>query len=294
MIIQGNAEGLPLGDGTIDCVVTSPPYWGLRSYLTGELKGLELGQERTPELYVSRLVGMFAEVRRVLKPSGTAWVVIGDCWAADGKLPEWGGKHAGYCGDNLRQGRSKRVTGLKQKDLVGIPFMLGFALRAAGWWFRNVEIWCKTNGMPRSVRDRASGMHEYVLMLTKGQRYYYDYEAVKVPGSMNGHGKAQAREELKSWPAGKQRGHRNRWSWRCLATAQYRGPHYAVFPAALIEPYVVASCPVGGVVLDPFAGTGVTVAVAERLARKGIGVELSWEYCGLAMERLRGKQLGCV
>lgn len=353
MIIQGSAERLPLGDGTVDCCVTSPPYWGLRSYLPVDsgLKGLELGQERTPELYVSRLVGMFEEVRRVLKPQGTAWVVIGDCWATGagkvGKCPgggaqgeQWAGRGAytransGKSAYRMPVGPTTQpnrlpLEGYKSKDLVGIPFMVGFALRAAGWWWRNVEIWCKTNGMPGPGRDRATVMHEYILMLTKRARCYYDYEAVKVPASMNGHDrigarKGRAREGLKSWPAGerngirrdKQRGHsrlhagfnarwdameklaqcsgyRNRWSWRCLATAQYRGPHYAVYPEDLIEPYVLASCPVGGVVLDPFGGTGVTVAVAERLGRKGIGIELNWEYCGLGLERLRGKQIGC-
>lgn len=454
-LLRGDARALPLADGSVQCVVTSPPYWGLRDYglppsvwggeehehewgamergkradllpadqtssagrlgttaesnkgaldggrfcACGAWKGT-LGLEPTPELYVAHLVEVFREVRRVLRDDGTCWVNLGDSYANDGK---WGGETGGkqaYLPDARRgNGREKRTTGLKPKDLVGIPWRVAFALQADGWWLRSDIIWSKPNPMPESVTDRPTKAHEYLFLLSKAARYYYDAEAIKEPAvypagpnapdkiaSPFGQGytrRAGKNELMADQPGSAARkvvglnarydereaagiyahGLRNRRSVWTIATEPYPEAHFATFPEKLVEPCILAgtsergACPACGApwtreverqkppanvftkrnapsdgmvysgsvhegewkghgqklqnwlnehppqsigwsttcahdadpvpcrVLDPFAGSGTTVAVAERLGRTGIGVELKPEYLALAQRR---------
>jgi DNA modification methylase len=168
-----------LADESVDCVVTSPPYWGLRDYAVAG----QLGLESTPQLYVDAMVNVFREVRRVLRKDGTAWVNMGDSYANDGK---WGGASGGkqlYLGEDncKRVGRNKRLTGLKPKDLVGVPWRLAFALQDDGWWLRQDIIWAKPNPMPESITDRCTKAHEYIFLLSKAERYHYDADAIRTP-----------------------------------------------------------------------------------------------------------------
>lgn len=311
-----------LPDASVQTCITSPPYWGLRNYgVDGQI-----GMEPTPEAYVERLVSVFREVRRVLRDDGTAWVVMGDSYANDAK---WGGSTGGKHAKALHGqpvGRGKRQTGLKPKDLVGIPWRVAFALQADGWWLRSdvieeVElycpcgcgfsleeriwryapdrdlIWAKNNAMPESVTDRPTRSHEYVFLLAKAERYYYDAEAIHeapqgdgrkrgpksvrtttgVPGQ-SPHGGLQKQDKQRA------QGRNKRDVWT-VATRPYAGAHFATFPEALVEPMILAGCPVGGTVLDPFAGSGTTLAVANQLGRHAIGIELNPKYVALIHER---------
>ena len=248
------------------------------------------------ECYVCRMVVVFREVRRVLADDATLWLNLGDSYANDGK---WGGKTGGkqaYLGDNNRKqvGRGKRITGLKPKDLIGIPWMVAFALRADGWYLRQDIIWSKPNPMPESVTDRCTKAHEYIFMLTKSQKYYFDNEAIKEPCVTNDN-TVRDREttRLNNTPGRKRMGglttnnyeSRNKRSVWTVTTNPYKGAHFATFPSALIEPCILAGCPVGGTVLDPFFGSGTTGEVSEKLGRKWVGIELNPQYERLAKER---------
>ena len=303
-IIQGDCiEGLrTLPDASVHCCVTSPPYWGLRDYGHDG----QIGLESTPEAYVARMVEVFREVRRVLRDDGTCWVNLGDSYASQG------GAHGGR-GDNQSGVGAKRVHdagggdkssrvapgGLKPKDLVGIPWRVAFALQADGWYLRQDIIWHKPNPMPESVRDRCTKAHEYVFLLTKSERYYYDAEAVSeaaatagqkglgfYPGRAGAMGRKPSGNEAKDPLEGTRPTVRNRRSVWTVTTKPYSGAHFAVMPAALVEPCIKAGCPEGGTVLDPFAGSGTTLAVAAELGRSGIGCELNPEYIKLAEERI--------
>jgi DNA modification methylase len=288
-------RGLP--DNLVDCCVTSPPYWGFRDYgVTGQI-----GFERTPEEFQAALEKVFAEVFRVLKPSGTLWLNLGDVYANDGK---WGGETGGkqsYLSDNDRKrvGREKRVTGLKGKDLVGIPWRLAFSLQAAGWYLRSDIIWHKPNVMPENVNDRPTKAHEYLFLMSKSERYFYNSEAIQEPSiSDHGSGNGFKREARSSYMNGNGlrgndepwrpngMGTRNKRSVWTIPTQPFPEAHFATFPTALVRPCILAGCPAGGVVLDPFMGSGTTVAVARSLQCKGIGIELNADYIGLAMKRL--------
>jgi DNA modification methylase len=321
MLIQGDARALPLRDACVQCVITSPPYWGLRDYAVPG----QIGLEATPDEYVTHLLEVFAEVWRVLRDDGTVWLNLGDCYANDGK---WGGETGGkqaYLPDNDRQrvGRSKRLTGLKSKDLVGIPWTVAFALRADGWYLRSDIVWHKPNSMPESVTDRPTRAHDYVFLLTKGERYWYDAAAIRTPFAESTLSQFERRYEglgLKDYAAAgvqnpsdikrritdKQRGHsrrhagfNDRWDampkveqqmngankrtvWT-IPTASYEGPHYATFPEALVEPCMLAGSRLGDLVCDPFIGTGTVGEVAERFSRRWVGVDLT--YQALARER---------
>jgi DNA modification methylase len=281
----------------------------------------QLGLEKTPEEYISKMVAVFAEVRRVLRDDGTLWLNIGDSYANDGK---WGGSTGGKHAASLHGepiGRAKRDTGLKPKDLVGIPWMLAFALRADGWYLRQDIIWAKSNPMPESVQDRCCKSHEYLFLLTKSAKYYFDHEAIKEPcvkgfagltfteGKTGEHqlGRASTkprigadRKELRSdiesrhrseipggqsleASPGETRNKRDVWT---VATQPYKEAHFATFPPKLIEPCILAGCPVGGVVLDPFAGSGTTGVVALRHGRDFLGIELNPGYIALAHKRI--------
>ena len=270
--------------------VTSPPYFGLRDY------GHEgqIGLEQTPEQYIAAMVEVFRCVRDVLADDGTLWLNIGDSYANDGK---WGGssggKHAKALHGNTSIGRTKVTTGLKPKDLIGIPWMLAFALRADGWYLRQDIIWHKPNPMPESVRDRCTKAHEYIFLLSKSDRYFFDSEATK-EDAVRGHagsdfrkGKTAIHQENRVSQAERtDDGKRNRRSVWTVATRPYKGAHFATFPPALIEPCILAGSRRGDIVLDPFMGSGTTAAVALQHGRQYLGCELNAEYGALQAERI--------
>ena len=294
---QSNASELPVDDESIDCVVTSPPYWGLRDYGVDE----QIGLESTPEKYVENMVNVFREIKRVLKSSGTVWLNIGDSYvsnpiSANGANEVRSNEETG----GLQKGYSRRVTyrggTLKPKDLVGIPWMVAFALRADGWYLRSDIIWNKPNPMPEPVKDRPTKSHEYIFLLTKSPTYYYDADAIREPldtplhkpGNKTAYGVVMrtdfgtdAMDRVWGNPSG-----RNKRSVWTVNTHPYPDAHFATFPEKLVEPCILAGSPLGGTVLDPFVGSGTTLAVAQRLGRNGIGTDISSEYLALASKRL--------
>lgn len=306
-ILQGDALTVlreRFADESVQCCVTSPPYWGLRDY---HVLG-QLGLEPTPEEYVTNLVDVFREVRRVLKPDGTLWLNLGDSYAGSGKGRNADGTRTDFSGLSGASGGCidgvqpiyKNIAGLKPKDLVGIPWRVAFALQADGWYLRSDIIWHKPNSMPESVTDRPTKAHEYLFLLSKRERYYYDAEAIAEPmnfperrynpdtaqqkcskvGTRLQGGLHDGRERYGNPDIG-----RNKRSVWTIATQPYLGAHFATFPEALVEPCILAGCPVGGLVLDPFAGSGTTIAVAQRLWRCGVGIELNADYVALAEAR---------
>ena len=271
LLINSDAViGMQLFDaGLFDCCVTSPPYYGLRDYgIAGQI-----GHEKSPDEYVARLVEVFREVKRVLKGSGTLWLNLGDSYISNAATAKGRTAFESERGSDTPtinqkyQGRvAYRGDGLKPKDLIGIPWRVAFALQADGWWLRQDIIWAKPNPMPESVKDRCTKAHEYLFLLTKNQRYYYDADAVKEP---------------KADPAG-----RNRRSVWTVPTQPYKEAHFATFPELLIEPCILAGCPVSGVVLDPFAGAATTGVVALKANRDFAGIELNPAYIAMAERRL--------
>jgi DNA modification methylase len=289
-------EILPtLGDGSVQCCVTSPPYWGLRDYGTAG----QLGLERTPEQYVENMVAVFREVRRVLRNDGTLWLNLGDSYANDGK---WGGssggKHVSALHGESGIGRGRRQTGLKPKDLVGIPWRVAFALQADGWWLRQDIIWHKPNPMPESVTDRCTKSHEYLFLLSKSARYYFDAKAIAEPASYTeGSGNmnksayvvaAQTDPKMRT-KAGLAdigpREFRNLRSVWTIPTEPTKEAHFATFPQALVSPCVLVGSRVGDTVLDPFFGSGTVGEVCERLGRQWIGCELNPQYIAISSRR---------
>ncbi len=285
-------------DRSVNCCVTSPPYWGLRDYgVSGQL-----GLEPTPEAYVAKMVEVFREVRRVLRDDGTLWLNLGDSYNTSGTRQGngLGGMHGDGEGTSHRAGYRGAFVGLKQKDLVGIPWRVAFALQADGWWLRQDIIWAKPNPMPESVTDRCTKSHEYVFLMAKSERYFYDADAVKEvaetkpharggtheslggPMDRGGHSQYDAAHQSRVWGDGT----RNRRSVWQISTRPYKGAHFATFPPALIEPCIKAGCPVGGVVLDPFGGSGTTGRVANDLGRNAVLCELNPKYVDLIRERL--------
>lgn len=312
MIIQGDALEVlkTLEDESINCCVTSPPYYNLRDY------GCEgqIGLEKTPEEYIQKLVEIFREVRRVLKKDGTLWVNIADSYAGSGKGRCKDGKAKRETFSKIQRGNEGSIGGVltktkstscKPKDLIGIPWMLAFALRADGWYLRQDIIWHKPNPMPESVKDRCTKSHEYIFMLSKSQKYYFDSDAIKEPAVTyedlkrrvrNGHGEwknkkaattyavsgtGRSREELYS--KGGKRNKRDVWT---VTTKSFKGAHFATFPPDLIEPCIMAGCPEGGAVLDPFGGSGTTGMVAKQNGRDFVLIELSKEYVEICKERV--------
>jgi DNA modification methylase len=301
--------GVP--DGTVQTCVTSPPYWGLRDYgVDGQL-----GLERTPEEFVVAMVEVFAEVRRVLRDDGTLWLNIGDSYSrsAGHRQGNFGRKPRA---DGFRDTR-KLPPGLKDKDLVGIPWMLAFALRADGWYLRRDIIWSKPNPMPESVTDRPTSAHEYVFLLTKSPRYFYDHKAVAEPAAYTSdrrpsgwadegphdalsHNRGKVRKKHSPRPAVDTRGgnqgngslpfdpkKRNKRSVWTIATRPYPDAHFATFPPKLIEPMILAGSQPGDLVLDPFSGAGTTGVVALRHGRRYLGIELNPEYVEMSKIRIR-------
>ena len=279
-----------LPDDSVQTCVTSPPYWGLRDY------GVEgqIGLESTPDEYVARLVRVFEEVRRVLKPDGTLWLNLGDSYANDGKWGgSTGGKHAGGLHGNTNAGRGKKTTGLPPKNLIGIPWRVAFALQAAGWTLRQDIVWHKPNPMPAPVTDRCVSAHEYLFLLSKSERYHFDHVAIREPAtgrsSGNGFDRAErvslgGRGDPTPFEGVELRNKRSVWT---VGTSPYRGAHFATFPPQLIEPCVLAGSRPGDIVLDPFAGTGTTGIVALKEGRRFVGVELNPAYAEMAEQRSR-------
>ncbi len=252
--------------------VTSPPYYGLRNY-GGEED--QIGQEQSPEEYIENLVEVFREVRNVLTDDGTLWLNIGDSYY--NYRPGRGQGLVKQTVSNTKQDlpdvcprRGNRLPGLKEKDLIGIPWMLAFALRADGWYLRQDIIWHKPNPMPESVRDRCTKSHEYIFLFSKSQNYYFDVDAIK-ESTVDGKG-------LK----------RKKTVWE-VKTKPYKGAHFAVYPPELIEPCIKAGSEEGDTVLDPFMGSGTTALVSKSLQRHYIGCELHEEYGKLIQTRLSEK-----
>jgi DNA modification methylase len=292
-----------LPDCSVNCCITSPPYYGLRDYgVAGQI-----GLEETPEKYVQKLVDVFREVSRVLKDDGTLWLNLGDSyWNNFG-----GGSPSCSTGNRealKARGRHNKPKSdiYKIKDLIGIPWMVAFALRADGWYLRQDIIWHKPNPMPESVKDRCTKSHEYVFLMSKSKKYYYDADAIKEPQADVSMARAKRGvSDDNKWTDGAAgqtphsiSQHRNNDQNRCVSetrnkrsvwtvnTSPCKEAHFATFPKKLIEPMILAGCPKGGVVLDPFIGSGTTGMVAVSLQRKYIGIELNKEYC----EEIAGKR----
>ena len=288
-----------LPDASVHCCVTSPPYWGLRDYgVDGQL-----GLEETPQQFVAGMCAVFEEVRRVLRPDGVCWVNMGDSYASHGA--GGAGKELAYMPANAERRARKAPDGLKPKDLVGIPWRLAFALQDAGWWLRSDCIWHKPNPMPESVTDRPTKAHEYVFLLTKSARYFYDEAAVRVEYSEKSgpqlarpymgmscpdyaKGRAQDPSETKRrcMESMERRGGANLRTVWTIPTQPFAGSHFATFPEALAERCIRAGCPEDGTVLDPFAGSGTTGAVALKLGRRFVGIELNPAYAEMARQRI--------
>lgn len=279
--------------------VTSPPYYGLRDYGHDG----QIGLEETPEQYISAMVEVFRCVWDVLEDDGTLWVNIGDSYAGNNSRASNNGR-AGF-GNPREKVVNRTGEGLKTKDLIGIPWMLAFALRADGWYLRQDIIWHKPNPMPESVQDRCTKAHEYIFLLSKSQKYYYDHDSIKEPLK----GEPEARDKnAEGYQADYAKGDRfskgervfgadgmaNKRSVWSVPVKPYTGAHFAVFPSELIEPCILAGAPVGGVVLDPFMGSGTTAQVAQDLGRKYIGCELNPAYEKLQKKRTAQKSLDLV
>jgi DNA modification methylase len=303
LIVGDSRVILPtLQDCSIDCCITSPPYFGLRDYgINGQI-----GLEPTPEAFVAKMVGVFREVRRVLRDDGTLWLNLGDSYnsAASGQNGISGMLEAGKpcAGNGTTAGRRSLLENLKPKDLIGIPWRVAFALQADGWYLRQDIIWHKPNPMPESVRDRCTKAHEYIFLLSKSERYFFDSEAMKEPSVTpadlqvakrnKAPHKGQRDSGMRETTGGfdkitKVYETRNRRSVWTVATRPYKGAHFATFPPALIEPCVLAGSRPGDVVLDPFMGSGTTAAVAKQHGRQYIGCELNEAYWPLQEERIR-------
>ena len=306
-----------LPSDSVDCCVTSPPYYGLRDYgVAGQI-----GLEETPDAYISELVGVFREVRRVLKPTGTLWLNLGDSYAGAN-----GSGSQGVTGQRAsRTFTASTIPKLgKPKDLLMIPARVALALQSDGWWLRSEIIWAKPNPMPESVTDRPTSAHEKIYLLAKSERYFFDSDAVAEPAIYHGltgqdpsgfknpeNFNGKHKDGYRSNRSDKQRGHgrrhqgfnerwdameraeqcsgmrniRNVWT---IATQPFSEAHFATFPPSLIEPCIKAGSPKGGTVLDPFGGAGTTGLVADRFERNAILIELNPEYAVMAERRIRG------
>lgn len=328
-IITGNTIEIlkELPDCSADCCITSPPYFGLRDYgVDGQL-----GLEDTVEDYINKLTNIFKEVRRVLKDDGTLWLNMSDSYAGSTKGRKKDGRHSNeasksgnYYGTFNDRLQYKKIPGYKNKDLMGIPWLLAFTLRNDGWYLRQDIIWEKPNAMPESVKDRCTKSHEYIFLFSKQAKYYFDYAAIKepavgfnnippagskgafTPNSRLRKGNSRTFRGSGAYTKGQSfnnsaeitreshgnneniTGLRNKRSvWR-VATQGYREAHFATFPEKLIEPCVLAGSKEGGIVLDPFLGSGTTSVVAKKHNRGFIGIELNPEYVEMAKRRLEG------
>ncbi len=303
-----------LPDESVHCMVTSPPYWGLRDYgVAGQI-----GLEHDVLYYVATIKAVFAEVRRVLRSDGTAWINLGDTYCPEnrgenakprsfeGYAPQLQGTHF-HADVPTRKSMilATKASGIKRKDLCGIPWRVAFALQADGWWLRQDIIWSKPNPMPESVTDRCTKAHEYLFLMSKSERYYFDQDAIAEPAVRAGlvlhsYGTGakdradvsetndrRTRIGLANWNQAQPDTRNKRSVWE-VSTSPYPDAHFATFPPSLIEPCIKAGCPKGGTVLDPFGGAGTTGLVADRLGRNAILIELNPEYAAMAERRIRG------
>ena len=286
-------------DASVDCIVTSPPYFNQRDYgVVGQL-----GLEKTVGGYIESMVGVFRAAQRVLKPTGTCWIVMGDSYAHRGPGSRDAARWPKQSRNDHPLPHNTRSPGGKLKALLGVPWRLALALGDDGWLLRSEVIWNKPNALPSSVKDRPSTSHETVFMLSKTPAYYYDYKAILEPFSAasrpNEVYTGQATKDYKASGAQNPsdtkrrilasmaaRGGRNKRSVWTVAVKPYRGAHCATFPDTLITPMILAGCPAGGLVLDPFIGSGTTGVVAKRLNRRWIGIELNPEYAAAATARI--------
>ncbi len=298
---------------SVHTVVTSPPYFGLRDYgVDGQL-----GLEPTPDEFVAALVEVFRDIRRVLRDDGTVWLNLGDSYAGSGpsgasyqskttkrraEMQTDGAfrisKTLGQRGLTYKDKKPIPPEGLKNKDLIGIHWRVAFALQADGWYLRQDIIWHKPNPMPESVRDRCTKAHEYIFLLTKQPKYYFDSEAIKEDGVIKAGTKGAKGSAERAATAGVNSrppeykvydGKRNKRSVWTVTTKPFKGAHFATFPPDLIEPCVLAGAPVGGTVFDPFGGAGTTALVAMKHGRRAIMSELNPEYVAMAHKRLGGE-----
>ena len=283
-----------MDDGSIDCCITSPPYWGLRDYgVDGQV-----GLESTPEKYVYHLVAVFSEVNRVLKKEGTLWLNLGDSYVAQ-KTGSFGKEtwRRPSRDENIKT-TNNDFGDLKEKNLVGIPWRVAFALQGQGWYLRSDIIWHKPNPMPESVTDRPTKAHEYIFLMSKNAKYYYDADAIREDissesykrlaqdvGSQDGSDRVPFKTNGPMKAVGGLTGANKRTVWT-VTTQPYSEAHFATFPEKLIEPCVLAGCPKDGIVYDPFMGAGTTAKVALRADRNFIGSELNQEYCEIANKRI--------
>lgn len=297
-----------LPEESVHCCVTSPPYYALRDYGLD----MQIGREDTPEQYIDRLTEVFRELRRVLRSDGTLWLNIADTYCGTGNK----GYHADPKNPKGRNGqqiaRNNRVSGCKQKDLIGIPWLLAFALRADGWYLRSDIIWQKENPMPESVKDRCARCYEHIFLFSKSKKYFFDYKAISepiapataerlkrgmkggnkygkpVPGQPQPQSINRPREhgEIKDADINPLRNKRDVWK---INTVPFKGGHYAAYPPKLVETCLLAGCPEGGIVLDPFMGSGTTGMVASQMGRHFVGIELNPEYTELAYKRIGGE-----
>lgn len=293
MIYQGDALTVlkTLPGQSVHCCVTSPPYWGLRDY------GVEgqLGLEKSPEEYVSKMVEVFREVRRILRDDGTLWLNLGDSYAR-GRGGD--GLQTANIGSHLANRPANIPAGLKPKDLVGIPWRVAFALQQDGWYLRQDIIWHKPNPMPESVRDRCTKSHEYIFLLAKSQKYYFESKAIHEETGKTYTRKASGytiKETQGCYDGRRGLGFatrdivtsgRNKRSVWTVTTKPFKGAHFATFPPDLIEPCILAGSPVGGIILDPFFGAGTVGLVALKHNRQFIGIELNPDYIAIAKKRI--------
>jgi DNA modification methylase len=293
-------EGMKqIPDGTIDCVVTSPPYYALRDY---NVEG-QIGLEASLDEYIDKLVAVFDEVRRILKQTGTLWLNIGDCYATGTTAGRQESPNPGVGANNKdAQNSVPRLgnpDGCKTKDLVGVPWMLAFALRCSGWYLRQDIIWQKPNAMPESVKDRCVKSHEYIFLLSKSGRYFIDYDALREPSvtcerpnKMNKRNvQVDVPEHQKQFCGGNPNdGKRTKRDvWSICVEPGYKG-HHAVFPISIPRQCIMIGCPKDGIVFDPFMGSGTTAIACVKERRHFIGFELSKEYFDKAMKRIKREQ----
>lgn len=306
-IIQGDCLSVlkTMESSTVNCCVTSPPYYGLRDYGVAD----QIGLETSPIEYVEKLVQVFREVWRVMRDDGVVWLNLGDSYNGSG------GAGGDYNAGGLREGQPRypghRVDGLKPKDMIGIPWRVAFALQADGWYLRQDIIWHKPNPMPESVSDRCTKSHEYIFLLSKSQQYYFDSESIKeiadydgrkdtlskgskkynnhvVPGQPTQTFAMQKHERWNKNEEGEYiRNKRDVWK---VPTECCKEAHFATFPKDLIRPCIKAGCPVDGIVIDPFLGSGTTACVCIEENRKYLGIELNPEYIKIAQKRINSTE----
>jgi len=324
-IINGNALHIPLADETVQCAITSPPYFGLRDYDTKD----QLGNEETIEKFVHNLVMVMRDVRRVLKPDGVLWLNIGDSYAGNKTGKSIGKTVKSKRNANRWGGGDRAVKGLPAKNLMLIPYHLAIALQADGWWVRQDVIWNKPNPMPESVKDRCTKAHEYIFLLSKSMHYYFNSDAIKEPAVYSSdERKKRVKANHKSTPTKKRKDirakvsatsfkrkvkespppgqpkqhrqdrddveydeHRNKRSVWTIATAPYKEAHFAAFPPKLVVPMILSGSRADDIVLDPFAGTATVGEACIKHQRKFVGIELNPEYIKLARKRTSEVQI---